>query len=176
VPKVYDGRNKTFFFVSFEGFRNRVGANDAILSVPTPEMYRGDFSNWVDQNDRLIPIYDPSTTRSNPSGSGFIRDAFPNNQIPTSMFSQTASAIAAFGQAVQPNRGFAPGTSGYVRQNYIVTGGTEVTPTDKWSIKGDQILGSKQRVSLSPEPTALRACRNRCGAVRCRPGIPKRIG
>src|SRR5690606_10654445 len=38
IPKIYDGRNKTFFFFSFEGFRNRVGANATILSVPTPEM------------------------------------------------------------------------------------------------------------------------------------------
>ena len=36
VPKIYNGRDKTFFFVSYEGFRNRVGANDTILSVPTP--------------------------------------------------------------------------------------------------------------------------------------------
>jgi hypothetical protein len=110
VPKIYDGRNKTFFFVSYEGFRNRVGANDTILSVPTPEMYRGNFSNWVDQNNRLIPIYDPATTRANPNGSGSIRDAFPNNQIPASMFSSTASAIAKYAESVQPNRGFAPGT------------------------------------------------------------------
>ena len=66
IPKLYDGRNKTFFFASFEGFRNRVGANDTILTVPTPEMYRGDFSNWVDQNNRLIPIYDPANTASEP--------------------------------------------------------------------------------------------------------------
>jgi hypothetical protein len=67
IPKIYDGRNKTFFFLAYEGFRNRVGANDAIFSVPTPEMFRGDFSNWVDQNNRLIPIYDPATTRPNPA-------------------------------------------------------------------------------------------------------------
>ncbi|OYW13052.1 MAG: hypothetical protein B7X34_00970, partial [Acidobacteriia bacterium 12-62-4] len=112
IPKVYDGRNKTFFFVAYEGFRNRVGANDVILSVPTPEMYRGDFRNWVDQANRVIPVYDPSTTRPNPNGSGNIRDVFPNNQIPTNRFSRTSSAIAGFGSTVAPNRGFAPGTSG----------------------------------------------------------------
>ena len=36
----------------------------------------------------------------------------------------------------------------YVRNNYIVTNGTLVTPTDKWSVKGDQMLGSKQRFSF----------------------------
>ena len=40
LPKLYDGRNKSFFFISYEGFRNRVGANASIFSVPTPEMFR----------------------------------------------------------------------------------------------------------------------------------------
>ncbi len=169
VPKVYNGRNKTFFFVSYEGFRNRVGANDTFLSVPTPEMYRGDFSKWVDQNNRPIPIYDPSTTRTNPGGSGFIRDLFPNNQIPTNRFSRTAGAIAGFAQNVAPNRGFAPGTSGYVRQNYIVSGGSTITPTDKWSVRGDQLIGSKHRVSLLWNTTAFRNKPGPGGA----PGLPE---
>ncbi|MBI4877622.1 MAG: TonB-dependent receptor [Acidobacteria bacterium] len=169
IPKLYDGRNKTFFAVSFEGFRNRVGANDAILSVPAPEMYGGDFSNWVDQNNRRIAVYDPGTTRANPSGSGSIRDAFPNNQIPANRFSTTASAIAGFGKNVRPNRGFAVGTSGYVRQNYIVTGGTEITPTDKWSVKGDQILGDKHRVSFLWNTTAFRRKPGAGGP----PGLPE---
>jgi hypothetical protein len=169
IPKVYDGRNKTFYFFSWEGFRNRVGANDTILSVPTPEMYSGDFSKWVDSTNRLIPIYNPATTRPNPSGSGSIRDPFPNNQIPPSMFSTTANAIAGFGKAVQPNRGFAPGTSNYVRTNYLVSGGTMVTPTDKWSVKGDQIIGSKQRVSFLYNTTIFRNKPGENGA----PGLPE---
>src|SRR2546423_8147681 len=83
IPKFYNGRDKTFFFVSYEGFRNRVGANSTILNIPTPEMYKGDFSKWVDSNGKLIPIYNPFTTRQNPSGTGFIRDVFENNQMPT---------------------------------------------------------------------------------------------
>src|SRR5437660_7273409 len=45
-PKIYNGKNRTFFFTSYEGFRNRVGST-TITSVPTPEMYQGNFSNWV---------------------------------------------------------------------------------------------------------------------------------
>jgi hypothetical protein len=148
IPKVYDGRNKSFFFVSFEGFRNRVGSNDTILTVPTQEMYNGDFRNWVNGSGALIPLYDPNTTRANPNGTGFIRDPFAGNQIPVGRFSPLAVKMAQFGKAVSPNRGFAPGTSGYVRQNYIVTGGTEITPTDKWSVKGDQMIGANHRVSF----------------------------
>ena len=169
IPKLYDGRNKTFFFVSYEGFRNRVGANDTFLAVPTPEMYSGNFSNWVDQNGRPIPIYDPNTIRANPAGAGSVRDAFPGNQIPVSLFSATARSIADFGKAVQPNRGFAPGTSNYVRNNYLVSGGTLVTPTDKYSVKGDQIIGGKQRVSFLWNTTVYRGKPGPAGA----PGLPE---
>ena len=174
IPKLYDGRNKTFFFAAFEGFRNRVGANDTILSVPTPEMYRGDFRNWVDQTNRPIAIYDPSTLRPNPAGTGSVRDVFPNNQIPANRISPTAASIATFGAGVAPNRGFAPGTSGYVRQNYLVTGGTEITPTDKWSVKGDQLFGSNHRVSFLWNTTEFRRKPGPAGPPGLsKPGTPK---
>ena len=56
IPKVYNGRNKTFFYLVYEGFRNRLGANGVISSVPTPEMYAGDFSKWVDQSGKQLTI------------------------------------------------------------------------------------------------------------------------
>ena len=169
IPKLYNGRNKSFFFVAYEGFRNRAGANATILSVPTPEMYKGDFSKWVDQNNKPLAIYDPATTRPNPNGNGSIRDVFPNNQIPADRFAKTSSAIAAFGQGVAPNRGFALGTTGYVRNNYIVTNGTEVNPVDKWSAKGDQIIGSKHRVSFLWNATKYRKNPGEQGP----PGLPQ---
>lgn len=156
IPKVYDGRNKSFFFASFEGFRNRVGSNASIFSVPTPEMYGGDFSNWVDPTNKLITIYDPATTRPNPSGTGFIRDPFPGNVIPQNRFSQVARSILPYAKDAVPNRGGVPGTSAYVRQNYNVTSGSMVTPTDKWSVKGDQMIGSKQRLSFLWNMTTYR--------------------
>ena len=170
VPKLYDGRNKTFFFVSHEGFRNRVGANDTILTVPTPEMYSGDFSKWVSgANNQFVQIYDPNTTRANPNGTGSIRDPYPNNQIPVSQFSTTAKQIAAFGQTVKPNRGGTPGTTAYVQQNYIVQGGTMITPTDKWSVKADQVIGSKQRLAFLWNTTKYRNKPGPAGA----PGLPE---
>jgi hypothetical protein len=146
IPKLYDGRNKSFFLVSYEGFRNRAGANDLILSVPTPEMYNGDFTNWVDQANARITIFDPRTQRVEAGQT--VRDPYPGNRIPPSSFSTTARQIAEFGKTVAPNRGFAPGTSGYVRNNYLVSGGTLTQPTDKWSVKGDQLIGSKHRVAF----------------------------
>ncbi|MEJ7606882.1 MAG: TonB-dependent receptor, partial [Bryobacteraceae bacterium] len=169
IPKLYDGRNKTFFFFSFEGFRNREGATDVIRSVPTPEMYEGDFSRWVGANGQVIPIYDPATTRPNPNGTGFIRDQFPNNQIPKSRFSALSQRILPFAQGVKPNRATAiPGTVGYVTNNWISGGGTETTPTDKWSIKVDQMLSAKQRVNFLHNGTRFRRSPGAAGP----PGLP----
>ncbi len=148
IPKIYNGRDRTFFFFSFEGFRNRVGGNDIFRSIPTPEMYEGDFSRWVDQGNRLLQIYDPSTTRANPAGAGFIRTPFDNNRIPASRFSSFARTWAAFGQPVKPNRGGLPGTSNYVRSNYVSTGGSIVSPQNKYSLKVDHAFHSKHRVGF----------------------------
>jgi hypothetical protein len=148
IPKIYDGRNKTFFFFSYEGFRNRVGTNDLIRSVPTPEMYEGDFTRWVDARGQLLQIYDPSTTRPNPNGSGFIRDPFAGNRIPTARFSPFARQWAAFGQPVKPNRGAAPGTSDYVRNNYLATGGSILSPQNKYSLKVDHSLTNNHRIGF----------------------------
>ena len=148
LPKIYNGRNRTFFFASAEWFRNRIGANSGRFSVPTPEMYNGDFRNWVDGNGRPLPIYDPSTTRPNPSGTGFIRDAFPGSQIPQNRFASISKNYAALVRdLLKPNNGAAPGSSDYVRNNYINNVGTALDPWTKWSLKGDHNIRANDRVS-----------------------------
>ncbi|MFN9428925.1 MAG: carboxypeptidase regulatory-like domain-containing protein [Acidobacteriota bacterium] len=145
IPKLYNGRNKTFFFASYEGFRNRVGSTDAFFSVPAPEMFNGDFSNLVDASNRRLLIYDPSTTTQ--TGTTFSRQPFPNNQIPPSRFSTFARQVLPFASPVKPNvAGITPGNINYIRNNYISQGGSLTTPTNKGSIKVDQNLGSKQRI------------------------------
>jgi hypothetical protein len=60
-------RNKTFFFVNYEGFRIRGGASTQVLTLPPMQERTGDFSDWVDSSGNLIPVYDPATTRANPN-------------------------------------------------------------------------------------------------------------
>src|SRR5205807_4937881 len=62
LPKIYNGRNRTFFFFSYEGFRNRVGATATPYTVPPPEFFTGDLHNWVNASGKMIQVYDPSTT------------------------------------------------------------------------------------------------------------------
>ena len=149
IPRLYDGKNRTFFFAAYEGFRNNQASNATTLSVPTPEMYNGDFSNWVDSQGRLIVIYDPATTRPNPNGTGFVRDPFPGNRIPTSRFSAVAKQYLALAQsAVVPNRaGIVPGTFGYVSNNFLSPGGTTRETTHKISVKIDHALNNAHRLS-----------------------------
>ena len=148
IPNLYRGTNRTFFFTSYEGFYNQQGSNAAFRSVPTPEMLNGDFSNWVNANGQRITIYDPATTRPNPNGTGFIRDAFPNNRIPQERFSTVAKQYIALARGVLvPNRGAAPGTFNYVNNNYVSEGASTVERTDKFSLKIDHTLSNTNRVA-----------------------------
>ena len=147
IPKLYDGRNKSFWFASMEWFRNRVGAASERFSVPTPEMYRGDFSNWVDASGRPAVIYDPATTRV--VNGATVRDPFPGNIIPANRISPFAQALLSqVGNVAHPNNGAAPGTSAYVRNNFINASGTKLDPWNKWSIKGDQNFGTNDKVTF----------------------------
>src|SRR5207247_816542 len=75
IPKVYNGKNKTFFFTSLDIYRYRTASSGPIGTVPTPLMRSGNFSELAGG------IFDPLTTRPNGSG-GFVRDQFPGNVIP----------------------------------------------------------------------------------------------
>jgi len=149
IPKLYNGKNKSFFFFSYEGFRNRTGANGQTFTVPTPEMYNGDFSRWVTSSGQQIPIYNPIGQVQNPDGS-YTRTPFPGNVIPKSLFSPAAvKALGVFqgsGQLV-PNNGAAPGSVGYVSNNYLETQGTQIYPVNKESVKIDHIFSDKHRIS-----------------------------
>ena len=170
LPRLYNGQNKTFFFAAYEGFRNNQASNALTLSVPTPEMYDGDFSNWVDAQGRLLVIYDPATTRPNPNGTGFIRDPFPGNRIPANRFSNVARQYIAMARtAVVPNRsGLVPGTFGYVSNNFLSPGGSTVETTHKYSLKIDHSLASAHRLAYLFNRTKNRAVPGDSGAA----GLP----
>ncbi len=70
IPRLYSGKNRTFFFASYEGNR-QVQGNVTVTPVPTQAQLNGDFSA-----PGLHKIYDPTTTVA---GS---RTQFPGNKIP----------------------------------------------------------------------------------------------
>ena len=82
IPKVYKGKNRTFFFFNYEGSREGVPRAN-VATVPTQLQRQGDFSQTsVRSGSQLLPvtIYDPATTRL--SGATYVRDPFPGNVIP----------------------------------------------------------------------------------------------
>jgi hypothetical protein len=81
VPKLYDGRNKTFFFYSYEAGRQR---KSTVLNalVPSAAERTGDFSDWRDANGTLVPLYDPSTETG---GDPATRTPFAGNKISSSI-------------------------------------------------------------------------------------------
>jgi len=90
-------RDKTFFLASYEGLRERSSSNTS-TSVPTVQQRNGDFSQTRAANGAQINIFDPFSTRA--QGTGFIRDPFPGNTIPTQMMDPVArNAMRYFPQA-----------------------------------------------------------------------------
>ena len=87
LPKLYNGKKKTFFFVSWEGLRNQ-NPNGGISSVPTALERQGDFSqsfttvNQAGQRVRFpYTIYDPSTVDAKGNRMPFTGDVIPTNRI-----------------------------------------------------------------------------------------------
>jgi len=154
IPKLYNGKNKTFFFASYEGFRNRVGGATTAIGLPPPEFYQGDFRNAVSRTQNkdgsylLYKVYDPATTRYDPSISNYVRDPFPNNMIPQTRFDPIAKKLMDVMQStLKPLRtDVVPGTPQYWLENYYQSG-TSINPNNKFSVKFDHVLNDANRIS-----------------------------
>jgi hypothetical protein len=101
IPQLYHGRNRTFFFVDYEGTRIRQG-NPRTSTVPTAAQKASGYSNFSDllafqsgtRSDLLNrsfasgTIFDPATTRA--VTGGYVRDPFAGNVIPSSRLDPNA--------------------------------------------------------------------------------------
>jgi len=96
IPGLYDGRNKTFFFAGYEQWRWRSTGSPRLNTVALPEWRTGNFSNFRNGLGALIPLFDPSTTRANPNGAGFIRDPLPGNIVPANRIDPLSAKVLAF--------------------------------------------------------------------------------
>ncbi len=140
IPKLYAGKNKTFFFSTFEG-RRESNPIDQLTSVPTAAQISGDFSRTValiNGQPQLIQIFDPATSRivnGTPT-----RDPFPGNIIPQSRISAIALNVLKYYPAPT-----GPGSSVTGLFNYQYHA-TRRYSHDIISNRVDQYLGSKQRI------------------------------
>ena len=95
LPGIYNGRDKTFFFVSEGLYFTRNGPALDFRTIPTVEFKQGNFSQLVNSAGVQIPIFDPKSTRSDGSGS-YVRDQYANNVIPPDQITSAAQKIIAF--------------------------------------------------------------------------------
>jgi hypothetical protein len=143
IPKLWDGRNRTFFMISYERYREDT-PNPFTLSVPEPEMRNGDFSKLVDGQGRAITIYDPTSGRA--SGATWVRDPFPGNRIPAGRINPIARKMLDF----MPLPNTLTGGVEYSSNNFYF-GGDDPGSHAKdgfynFVAKFDQNIGDKHRV------------------------------
>jgi hypothetical protein len=130
IPKVYHGRDKTFWFLNWEGFRRRRGSN-LVGTTPVAAQRIGDFSQ------QPKPIFDPFTSRYAADGTTLIRDPFPNQTIPQARISP---AITYYLNTIMPlpNR---PGLN-----NNLISTAPTADDRDIWNGRMDHNFGAKDNV------------------------------
>ena len=128
IPKVFNGRNKTFFHFVYSGYRFRQGSPNTLQSLIPLDFRQGDFS-------RVAPIYDPATNQSTPSG--ITRSQFPGNRIPQSRFSGVSSKILP----LLPT----PDNSA-IFNNFLSTGRGQAN-SNQTNVKLDHAFSDRNRVS-----------------------------
>jgi hypothetical protein len=158
IPKLYDGRNRTFFFFNWEQYLNTQNQLPPVMSLPTSAYRNGDFSAAItaagsrnlgtDPLGRPIianTIYDPNTRQVAPNGQ-IVTDPFSNNTIPMARFDSVSKKI----QSLMPQPFCVAGTpcnASGVLNNWQ---NTELGKRDSEipSLKVDELLGSKDKLSF----------------------------
>ena len=138
IPKLYDGRNKSFFFVAFQQ-HNEKASETAITTVPTAEMLRGDLSF----GGKALPIYDPTTTRQDSTGK-WIRDPMPGNIVPLSRFDTVAKNFLALNPFNTPNQAGYLDTAG-PHENLAIPTRYRAYRT-RWDFKGDHQFSDRHKI------------------------------
>ena len=141
VPKVYNGKDRTFFFVSWEHYKQDIlfPQND-ISSVPTIAQRNGDFSQTFNAQGQLMPVYDPATGRT--VNGNWVRDQFPGNKVPANLFDPVGAKIA--GLYPEPNTT----TAGSVpwQNNFFLKDNVTWYDFHNFATRLDHTFGPKERV------------------------------
>ncbi len=136
LPKLYNGKDKTFFFVAYEGLRQ--GSADTLTtSLPTLLQRQGNFSQTLNAAGKPVVIFDPSTTVA--SGSGYVRQPFPGNIIPADRINPVAANVIKFYPL--PNEA---GAANSGLNNYFGSG-TTVVNSDTVDVKVDENIDDRNR-------------------------------
>jgi hypothetical protein len=147
IPKLYNGKDRTFFFFNFEQFRQSTVTNNGLATVPTAQYQTGNFAAAEGFGPFPIPIFDPysavneifdQSTRSVVNGK-ITESPFPGNVVPMSRLDPVALYLQSF--FPQPN------IPGATLNNYAIPAYANFQHTTIPSMKIDQILNSKMKLS-----------------------------
>ncbi len=143
IPKIYNGRNKSFWFLNYEGLRHSEAGNLATGAFATPSDLAGDFSHTIDPTSgTLVKIWDPNTGRI--VNGQLVRDLFPNATIPSNRIDPIVQHLFS----LQPKGNMTPQIEGSNWVNWV--GSTTYQNTfDKWTGRFDENWTSKQVTHVS---------------------------
>lgn len=139
LPRVYDGRNKTFFFFNWEQ-SNDHGVSTPTATVPTARQMSGDFSQTLTSSGALIRIYDPMTTAADSTQkSGYGRLPFAGNLLPESRFDPIMKKV--LGYFPEPTLAVSPTLRANWSMNFA-----NIVKTSRWFTRADHNFGDRNKM------------------------------
>jgi len=155
IPKLYHGRNRTFFMYAYEGLKDARPRGGTTLTVPTAAERNGDFSELLKLGSNYA-IYNPFTRHQQVgSTTRYQEDPFPGNIIPPNLFNPVAKNVLPF-FAMPLN----DGTTTDHKNNYPQPNSPELAHYYTHIGRLDQNFGSKDRLFLSGNAYARNTSRN----------------
>jgi hypothetical protein len=139
IPKLYDGRNKSFFFFAYEGYKQRQGPIGN-FRVPTEAMRNGDFSGLTDSAGTRLNIYNPFTA----DPVTHLRQQFVYQGTPNRIDPALQSPISKYFNSVIPLPNI-PGVNPLVADNYSAAR-PDIYDQSTWTMKFDQRITDKDQV------------------------------
>ncbi len=142
IPKVYNGKDKTFFFFNYEGYKYNEAGSVALGSTPTEAMKNGDFTD-VCLRGTCALLYDQNGPVAKDENGVWQRQRLLNDgyHVSPSEFNPVAKAALQFAPA--PNH--AP-NAGTTWENNVMGLNTHKTDRHDWSARMDQVLTANQRL------------------------------
>ncbi len=135
-------KNRTFFFVDFQGDNQR---NQSLYTgtVPTNAWRTGDFSNLRDSSGKPITIYDPLATQPDPADptGNILRSPFAGNVIPGNRINPITAKLLTY--YPQPNT--AP-SNPYTNANNFVNNGIDQNNAYQYDARVDHNISDKWRI------------------------------
>jgi hypothetical protein len=159
LPKLYRGKDRSFFFVTFEKTHAEEQTSTAFRSLPTREFQNGDFSRLFDAGYtgdarsgtvvgtdalgrpiRFGQVYDPRSTRV--VNGSVVRDPFPNNQVPRAVWDAVAR------NTLEQGLWDAPELDRLFNNQPILGTCCPVFDQKTFATKFDQVINTKHRASF----------------------------